>query len=337
MLVFDFVWALALLPIPLLIRLFMPPFGGSTHSIQSPSFAYLSQLHASTAHLPALRFNWRIILLSIIWVLLTVATARPQWLGEVQAIPTQARNIVLAVDISGSMSRQDMSSYPAKKDRLAVVKEIIANFIKLRVRDRLSLVLFGSQAYIHVPLTVDHDSLNTLLQEATIGIAGKYTAIGDALGLSIKALDGTASSMQKGMIILLTDGRNNAGKTKPLDIANLSRELKVKIHTIGIGSDKDNSISGFFFNNNPSADLDNKTLQQISATTGGNFFRATDKKSLQKIYKLIDQLEPTTGDGNNYRPVISLYYWPLSLALACISLLSISFIRPLKPYKINRQ
>jgi|APSaa5957512535_1039671.scaffolds.fasta_scaffold42011_3 Ca-activated chloride channel homolog len=335
MLVFDFLWALLLLPLPLLIRLFLPSSSANTQSIQSPAFAYLSQLHASASHQASFSFNWRMMLLSLIWVLLVSAAARPQWLGEVKEIPTQARNIVLAVDISGSMSQQDMSSYPAKKDRLTIVKEIIADFIKLRNSDRLSLVLFGSQAYIHVPLTLDHTSLNTLLQEATIGIAGKYTAIGDALGLSIKALDSTASSIQKGMIILLTDGRNNAGKTKPLDIANLALELKVKIHTIGIGSNKDNSIAGFFFKRNPSADLDSTTLKKIATTTGGKFFRATDKNSLQNIYSLIDQLDPTAGKGDNYRPIIALYCWPLSIALVCILLLISSFMLRQVPHKIN--
>lgn len=314
MLTFAFIWAICLLPLPLILRLLTPACINSNETIYAATFNIFSKFNINNKKPSKIRFSYKLIYMWIIWVLLVIASMQPQWISEAKNTTISGRNIILAIDISGSMSEQDMGSYPQYKDRLTIVKEIIDDFIQLRTHDRLALVLFGSNAYLHVPLTFDHTTLSNLLAETSIGIAGKYTAIGDALGLSVKALSNTKQT-QEGLIILLTDGNNNAGQVKPLDIALLSAQLNIKIHTIGIGTV---SKLGMFFN--PGSNLDTTTLQEIAQVTGGKFFRATDKSSLAHIYQTIDKLEPTPSDDIKYKPTTALYYWPLATALLLMML-----------------
>jgi Ca-activated chloride channel family protein len=186
----------------------------------------------------------------------------------------------------------------------------------------LGLVLFGSQAYLQVPLTFDWQTVQTLMNEAQIGLAGKKTAIGDAIGLTIKRLQ--SHPEQSRVVILLTDGANTAGEVEPLKAAELAQQSNVKIYTIGLGADA-MEVASFFGSRqvNPSRDLDEVTLQKMADITGGHYFRARDSKELEKIYDMIDQLEPTEKDPEIFRPQVNIYYWPLAFALIISFLISL--------------
>jgi Ca-activated chloride channel family protein len=224
---------------------------------------------------------------------------------------------MLAVDISGSMATEDMEIDGDYVERLAVVKAVIANFAEARVGDRIGLVLFGTNAYLQAPLTFDVKSVNRLLIEAPVGIAGGKTAIGDAIGLAVKRL--RLRPQDEKVLILLTDGANNVGEVEPRIAAELAARDSIRIYTIGVGADEMRMpgllgrISGR--TTNPSADLDEETLQGIADSTGGRYFRAKDPRTLMEIYALIDQLEPVEQEAEIFRPVQSLYFWPLGGSL----------------------
>lgn len=248
------------------------------------------------------------------WLLLLIAAARPQWLGEAIEIPVSGRDLMLAVDLSKSMQEVDFLLQGARVDRLTATKSVVGNFIDRRVGDRLGLVLFGTQAYLHVPLTFDRATVKQLLNETVIGLAGPSTAIGDAIGLSVKRL--RANDSEDKVLILITDGANTAGAIEPERAAELAAEAGLTIHTIGIGADEI-MVRRLFgsFRFNPSKDLDEKTLKAIADNTGGRYFRARDVDELEAIYAEIDKLEPVERGGEHFRPTTPLFPWPLGAAL----------------------
>ncbi|WP_077216751.1 VWA domain-containing protein [Piscirickettsia litoralis] len=261
--------------------------------------------------------------------MLIVAAANPVWIGPAVYNPIAGRNILLAVDISGSMKEKDMylNNHPAT--RLAVVKKAASYFIKNRKQDRLGLILFGSKAYLRTPLTFDRTTVLTMLNNATVGLAGQKTAIGDAIGLSIKTL--IKYPQKSRVLILLTDGTSNSGALSPMLAAKLARTEGIKIYTIGLGANKMPVQTPFGTRYiNPSHSLDIKTLQQIAKTTDGQFFRAQNLNSLNKIYKAIDALEPSESKSQSFRPEQPLYQWPLTTALLLSLIFSLGFIS-LKP------
>ncbi len=316
----EFVWPLAflLLPLPLLVRYLVPasnknqdiplhvPFINDFNSIQhSQSFVHKNK--------------WLTILAGIAWCLLIIATARPQWLGERVDIPISGRDLMMAVDLSGSMQAEDFELNGQVMNRLQAVKIVAGEFIKQREGDRIGLILFGQQAYLQTPLTFDTKTINTMLQEALIGIAGKATAIGDAIGLAIKRLQ--TRDAQSHVLILLTDGANTAGEVEPLKAAELAAKQKLKIYTIGVGAES-REVGGLFFKRTiKNTEIDEKTLQSIADTTGGKYFRARDISELNKIYALIDQLEPVEQESQSFRPIQALYFRPLSLAFIIAALI----------------
>ena len=221
---------------------------------------------------------------------------------------------MLAVDLSGSMEEEDFIIKGDKVDRLTATKYVAGEFIQRRVGDRLGLILFGEKAYLQTPLTFDRLTVKTLLYESAIGLAGKSTAIGDAIGLAVKRL--REKDDKSRVLILLTDGANTAGEVEPLAAAELAAREKLKIYTIGIGADEMVMRSIFGSRRvNPSADLDEKTLSAIANKTGGRYFRARDIEQLEQIYALLDDLEPIEKDVQRFRPQAALYYWPLAIAL----------------------
>ena len=252
-----------------------------------------------------------------------VAAARPQWTGDPVSLPTSGRDLMLAIDISGSMSVEDMQLGNQNVDRLTVVKAVIGDFVDRRQGDRVGLILFGSNAYLQAPLTFDLASVETLLTEAPVGIAGGKTAIGDAIGLAVKRLRARPEGDR--VLILLTDGASNVGEVAPLKAAELANAAGVKIHTVGVGADELTvpGLLGIFGQRkvNPSADLDEETLQQIADQTGGRYFRARNTQELAGIYALIDELEPVEQDAEVFRPRKALFFYPLALALAIMLLL----------------
>lgn len=316
---------LLLLPLPLLIRIIAPAREtGQGSAIWVPFYQQASGLGSSNAI--AKSSSWKMIFMAIVWVLLVLAASRPQWLGEPIDIPVEGRNLMLAVDVSGSMQEQDMLLEGEQKDRLTVVKSIVAEFIEKRVGDRVGVILFGTNAYIQAPLSFDRKTVNKLVDESEIGIAGEKTAIGDAVGLAVKRLREIDSEDK--VLILLTDGQNTAGAVEPLKAGKIAADAGLKIYTIGIGADEAyrRTFFGFTEKYNPSAGLDEKTLKQIAIDTGAKYYRARSTKELNQIYKEIDKLEPVVGEGEVFRPITELYFWPLlaafivTLLLACIGL-----------------
>ena len=209
-------------------------------------------------------------------------------------------------------------------NRLEVVKQVAGDFIHRREGDRIGLILFGSEAYLQTPLTFDHTTVAGLLQDTVIGIAGRETAIGDAIGMAIKHLKHLQHAGEEAVLVLLTDGANNAGNVQPRKAAELAAQQKLRIYTIGVGGES-HRVQGIFGMRmvNPSADLDEETLRTIARLTGGQYFRATDKNSLLAIYHQLDQLEPTQKGNRVVRPIDELFIWPLGFALIMSFLLAL--------------
>lgn len=306
-------WAFLLLPLPYLAHRLLPPaLAEQEAALWVPSL----QPFADNRHQRSRRrWPWWLLLpMLLCWLLLVVATAQPQWLGEPLEFPISGRDLVLAVDLSGSMQTKDFVLAGETVDRLTALKSVATEFIRRRQGDRLGLILFADQAYVQTPLTFDRQTVEQLLSEAVLGLAGEKTAIGDAIGLAVKRLQGATDKER--ILILLTDGANTAGQVNPVKAAELAAEQGLKIYTIGIGADE-MMVNSFFFSRrvNPSADLDEKSLQAIAQQTGGRYFRARDTRELEEIYAMLDKLEPVEKDQEVFRPITALYPWPLGLAL----------------------
>ena len=323
---FAWPWLLALAPLPWLLRWWLPeaPSRGM-QALRVPWYQAVVGGHAA-----GMRRPWLAVLAAGVWLLLTVAAARPQWVGEVQTLPITGRDLLLAVDISGSMDTQDMVWENAAVNRLSVVKRVAGDFIERRRGDRVGLILFGSRAYLQTPLTFDTETTATLLGESEIGLAGRGTAIGDAIGLAVKRLREDAASDR--VLILLTDGANTSGEVQPLQAAGFAAREGLTVYTVGVGADE-MMVQDFFGSRvvNPSADLDEDTLREIAQQTGGRYFRARDAAGLTQIYEILDELEPVESDVEEIRPVDELFHWPLGAAWLLAMLAVASTMRPLRP------
>lgn len=319
MIEFLWPWLLLTLPLPLLVRLLKPvpaglqgaalivPVAEDFQSVDAPSFR------------PG-RSWWRWWLALLCWALLVLAAARPQLLGEPVPLPVSGRDLMLAVDLSGSMQEQDFLINQKPVDRLTATKWVAGEFIERRTGDRVGLILFGERAYLQAPLTFDRKTVRTLLDESAIGLAGQFTAIGDAIGLAVKRL--RERDQKNRVLILLTDGANTAGEVDPMQATRIAAEAGLKIYTVGIGAEAMLVNSRFGRRQvNPSRNLDEKALRNIAELTGGQYFRARDTQEMEKIYAELDRLEPVTEEDLNYRPTKSLYMWPLSISLFLASLL----------------
>ncbi len=321
MITFEWPWIFLMTPLAWLVYRFVAAEKQPQSALYMPllkrSSVISSKQTSNKASWPA------IILLTLIWLLLLCAVAKPVRMGDIVELPSTGRDVLLAVDISGSMQLQDMTLNNRAVDRLTLVKSVVADFVAQRKGDRLGLILFGSNAYIQAPLTFDIDTIAHLLFEAQIGFAGDATAIGDAIGLSIKRLANNPADSR--VVILLTDGQNTAGAVSPIQAAQLAQQESVVIYTVGIGSDKPMS-TGFFGMNtyNPSQDLDEKTLTEIATITGGKYFRARDQQELNRIYEAINQLEAIDQKAENVRPKQSLFFWPLGVAMLLVALFGLS-------------
>jgi Ca-activated chloride channel homolog len=310
-------WALAALPLPLALRALWRPIPDLDAALLVPDAGRFDV--GATARAGTTRTRWLLLTLAwLAWACLVGAIARPQYTGDPIALPSTGRDLMLAVDISGSMNTEDMEIDGRVADRLTVVKQVVSDFISRRSGDRVGLVLFGSNAYLQAPLTFDLSTVETLLQDTPIGIAGGKTAVGDAIGLAVKRLRTRPSDSR--VLILLTDGANNVGEVPPDKAAELARAEGIKIYTIGVGSEE-LKVPGFFGEFgarivNPSADLDEKSLQQIADLTGGRFFRARDTDELAEIYRLLDAIEPTAQEAREFRPVKALFHYPLAASWA---------------------
>ncbi|MEW6221287.1 MAG: VWA domain-containing protein [Thermodesulfobacteriota bacterium] len=321
-------WLLVALPLPWLAWRLLPPAPAvSPPALFAPFVLAVFGDRPTTA---ARRRRWTRVLAALVWLLLVMAAARPQWLGEPVELPQTGRSLMLAVDASGSMEIPDLDLSGSEANRLAVVKEVAGEFIRRRVGDRIGLVIFGSQAYLQAPLTLDRTTVANLLAETEIGIAGKETAIGDAIGLAVKRLKEVPQG--KAALVLLTDGANTAGLVPPKQAADLAAQAGIRIYTIGVGADRV-VVRGFLGSRvvNPSADLDEETLEYLASATGGRFFRAKDKEGLAEVYRRIDELEPVATESLVVRPRTDLFVWPLAAALTLSALRAAAALWPRRP------
>jgi len=304
-------WFFYLLPLPVLAYVLLPAASVvMQRALRVPDVAPYKSLASGNAKTS--RGIISALLLLLMWASLITAAARPQTFGEPLGVPITGRDLMLCIDISGSMRETDLYAGNTPATRLSVVKNVAENFVTRRVGDRIGLIMFGSNAYVQSPLTHDHASVQHFLNEARVGLAGRSTAIGDAIGLGVKRLRERPAEAR--VLVLLTDGENSDGAVDPIEAARLAADNDIRVHTIGVGSE---------LSSNPieralgmrSSELDETTLKAIAKQTGGQYFRARDQQELEQIYLAIDKLEPTDMDDQEFRPLRELFAWPLGLAL----------------------
>jgi Ca-activated chloride channel family protein len=332
---FAWPWVFLLAPLPWLLRWLLPPADNGEAALKVNFLAELESLagHKARANLPAWRQQAPFALL---WLCLLLAAARPHWLGEPLPIPASGRDLLLAVDVSGSMDYPDMRWDEQAISRLTLVKRLLGDFIEERHGDRVGLILFGSQAYLQSPLTFDRHTVRTWLDEALIGIAGQNTAIGDAIGLAVKRLRERPADSR--VLVLVTDGANTSGTLDPLTAARMAALHNVTIYPIGIGAAPGQGGQRGVFAFTPGMDLDEGLLQEIAALTKGQYFRAQSREQLQDIEALLDTLEPVAQQPTQARQILALYSWPLGAGLVLSVLLVGRVLWPqgLRPYWLRR-
>lgn len=309
---FAWPWMWLAFPLPWLAAWLLPARRSASAALKVPFGHQLDGIAGLGAHSQRMRVKW---LAWLAWFLLCFAAARPQQMGEAVAPPQSGRDLMLAVDLSGSMSESDMELGAEVVDRLTAAKAVLADFLDRRVGDRVGLLVFGQRAYTMAPLTLDRESVREQLRDSVVGLAGRETAIGDAIGLAVKRLHAQPEGQR--VLILLTDGVNTAGLLDPVKAAEVAAQEGVRIHTIAFGgSGGDLSLFGLRLPV-PGGDdeIDEATLQQVARLTGGRFFRARDTEELAGIYAELDRIEPVQREGEKVRPRIERYPWPLAGAL----------------------
>lgn len=317
----SLLWPLALLLLPLPWLLPRVPAGEAVvpgTAIRLP-FDVGTGGHGRSSVRPRLR---RVALLpGLIWILLCVAAARPVQWSEIEPTPNTGRDLMLAVDVSGSMAADDMVIGGQRVDRLTAVKAVLGDFLERREGDRVGLILFGQQAYLLTPLSFDRRSVRYQLETSAIGLAGRETAIGDAIGLAAKRLRDRPAEQR--VLILLTDGVNTAGVLSPEKATELARDIGLRIHTIGMGSDQPVRQGPFgLMLPAAQAEIDEEALDRIASSTGGRYFRARDTAELVQIYAALDELEPAAEPGERLRLQHELYPYPLAAVLPLLLLLA---------------
>ena len=316
-------WVLAALPLPALAWLLPRARPTAGAALRLPFYQELAGIAGDWTRRPAW---WRLALALMAWVLLVLAAARPEWVGEPLSLPLAGRDLMLAVDVSGSMEQRDYELDGGLVSRLAVVKAVAARFVERRSQDRLGLILFGTRAYVQTPLTFDGPTVAAMLRESVVGLAGRETAIGDAIGLAVKRLREQPEGNR--VLILLTDGENTAGNLDPIAAAELAREAGVRIYTIGIGGGELGLRGAFGMRLlRQGGDFDPTTLKRIAEITGGAFFSATGREELEAVYGELDRLEPSQRDERTYRPRRALFLWPAVGALALSVLVALGYLR----------
>ncbi|MDI2595550.1 VWA domain-containing protein [Pseudomonas sp. 681] len=316
---FDYPWLLLLLPLPWFGYRYLPAYREARSAVRVPFFGAMSRAIGQAPSAPGSRHNrWQLLLNLLVWALLVVAAARPVFVEKPIERQQPVRDLMLAIDLSQSMETTDFTDANGQKiNRLDAVKQVVHGFIDKRKDDRLGLIVFGSGAYPQAPLTLDHASLSLLLDDTGIGMAGPNTAIGDAIGLSLKLLD--QAHEQEKVLILLTDGNDTSSAITPQHAAAMAAAKGVVIHTIGIG---DPSAEG-------EARVNLQGLQQISEVTGGKFFPAEDRTALDQVYNTLDTLTPHQVKTLSHQPKRDLFWWPLGAALGVLALYHLgALLRP---------
>ena len=311
---FEWVWPWVFIcaPLPLLIHFFSRGESPQAAAVRAPFAARWRSLSGTGRGARSSRGYWW--WLWLIWMMLVAASARPQWIGEPIELPNTGRDLMLGLDLSGSMQIEDMQIGSRLVSRITAVKTIAADFTQRRKGDRVGLILFGTRAYLQAPLTFDLDTVTRFIEEAQLGFAGEDTAIGDALGLAIKRLRERPAASR--ILILLTDGQDTASTVDPMEAAALAAQLEVKIYTIGISRNLGRAGNG-------RAEVDEAMLNAVAESTGGRYFRATSPAELEAVYALLDELEPVEQEASTFRPKRALSWIPLLGALALATLLAL--------------
>ncbi|MFZ5764441.1 MAG: vWA domain-containing protein [Thermodesulfobacteriota bacterium] len=328
MLSFFWPWAFVLLPAPLVVYLVVPRAVQPEAALWIPFFAEIAPF---SGHGQSGRVNpARALVLVGIWLLLILALARPQWTGEPLFMPVSGRDLLLAVDISGSMAEEDLAVNGRQVARIDLVKEVLHAFLERRVGDRVGLILFGTEAHVRAPLTFDRRTVKKLLDEAQIGFAGQKTSIGDAIMLAVKRLRERPAKSR--VLILLTDGSNTAGNVAPRQAAELAARSGMTIYAVGVGADE-RIVRDLFGSHRVrgGGDLDEELLREMATVTGGRYFRARQGEELHEIYRQIDELEPAAQEEEIVRVVRGLFHWPLGAALLLSFLLALPALPRRRP------
>jgi len=303
--------AFFLLPLPLLIYFLVPPLRQQKTFMTVPffkNFIEATGISGKTGVSVSQKKVINIITLGIIWILFVGALASPRLVGEPEQKIKTARSLMFAVDLSGSMATTDWQIEGKRTSRWEAVKQVMAEFIERREGDRIGLILFGTQAYLQVPFTSDLNVVNQYLQESEVGMPGERTAIGNAISLGVRLFE--ADSVERKVMILLTDGVDSGSEVNPIQAARAAAIDRVVIYTIGIGDPRAKIF-----------EVDEPMMRQISKDTNGQYFLAMDEQQLEAVYNTLDELEPIEYEEESYRPATLLYYYPL-IALIIIGLLN---------------
>lgn len=307
MLEFAHPWLFALLPLPLLLWWLLPPYREPREAVQTPFFQQLAALMGFEPQEGAVvrsKTKAQRLLGALVWILLVGALAGPQWVEPPIVKQVSARDMMLAVDLSGSMETEDFTDEQgAQVSRLDAVKLVLDDFIARREADRLGLIVFGNAPYIQAPFSQDHDTVRYLLEQTRVGMAGPQTMMGDAIGFAITRFEESASSNR--VLILLTDGNDTGSKMPPQKAADIAADHGITIHTVAMGDPKAAGEQA----------LDIPALEGISKATRGRFFQAGDREELEGIYRALDELEPGVFETLSYRPRRALFHWPLGVAV----------------------
>ncbi|NDV97968.1 VWA domain-containing protein [Salipiger sp. PrR002] len=310
-------WILLLLPLPLLVRWLLPPPREQESALRFPFFRRMTEAAGAEPRAGAVILSrpvLSVITAALCWALLVLALARPERVGAPITIETAARDVVLAIDISGSMDARDFAAPDgSRKQRLAAVRDVVGGFVAGREGDRMALIVFGSAAYLQTPLTDDLQTVTELLDRTEVGMAGPHTALGDAIGLAIRTFE--SSEIDQRLLILLSDGSDTASRMSPINAAEIAADRGVEIYTIGVG-DPDTTGENR---------VDLATLQAIAARTGGAYFFAEDEAALDAVYARIDELAPRETETLSFRPRRSLAWVPMGLA-ALLGLASLAYL-----------
>lgn len=315
-------WLLALLVLPLLMRL-LPAYQESRDSVRVPFFDKLVELSDQRPRTGAMilqRDKAQRFLVNFMWLCLVVAAARPQWIGAPVEQQKSGRDLMIAMDLSGSMATRDFTLPTGETvDRLQAIKQVLQELAGQRESDRLGLIVFGSAAYLQTPFTDDHEVWAQLLRDTEIGMAGQSTVFGDAIGLAIKLFRESESDNR--VLIMLTDGNDTGSTVPPVDAAKVAAADDIRIYTIAIGDPASVGEEA----------LDIDTLQRVSEVTGGQYFQALDREELGRAYRTIGGLEPELYETISFRPKESLHWVPVGLVLVLYVIYHLWRIRATRP------
>ena len=304
MITLAYPWLLLLLALPLLYRFLVPAHREPRPALQVP---FLGRLSRACGQEPAsgatvLQGVWgRKLVLPFVWLCVVFALARPQWIEPPVRKAVPMRDLLLAVDLSGSMETQDFTTADGKTtDRLTAVKQVLDGFLAQREGDRVGLVFFGTAPFVQAPFTEDLKVCRQLLGEAQVKMAGPQTAFGDAIGLAITMFD--RSDMKDRVLIVLTDGNDTASQVPPAKAAEIAKDKGIVIHTVSVGDPRAAGEEA----------LDVPTLQAVAKETGGIYSAASDRKQLEGIYKHLDAIEARKAATLSRRPKRDVHHWPLA-------------------------